>query len=477
MMSDGGKSRRDFLKSVGLGAVALGASGAGQRVAAQGGQRTPGGAQVGQPNILIFVADDLGWADVGYHGSQINTPNIDRLLAEGTDLDQHYVCPMCTPTRAALLSGRYPSRFGDRARAPSNERVYPWGTATLASALGSVGYDSGLSGKWHLGSLPEWGPNHFGFNRSYGSLAGGVGCYDHRYKKGPYTYTWHRDDELVDEEGHVTDLIGQEALGWIREKKQPWFYYVPFTAVHIPVEAPQEYIDLYAGQTYYDDPVKDEAFKRYAAYATQMDDWMGKMVEALEATGQRDNTIILFFSDNGAPRSWKPQGLYPGTYPASPVLGSNAPLRGLKGQTYEGGIRTPAFINWRGTLRPGKVTAPLHAIDWMPTLTKLVGYRPDRDLQWDGTDMWPILTGAEEAPAPRTLYWPFVGERWAIRYGDWKLLSRGEDQVPELYNLADDPYEKQDLAAEAPDKVAKLQQRLAEVQELDSAERPADEAG
>ncbi len=472
MMSDAGKSRRDFLRSVGMGAVALGAAGAHERSAARA-EEGPGGGEA-RPNILIFVADDLGWADVGYHDSEIKTPSIDRLVAEGLELDQHYVCPMCTPTRAALLSGRYPSRFGDRARAPSNERVYPWGTVTLASALRALGYETGLSGKWHLGSLPEWGPNHFGFNRSYGSLAGGVGPYDHRYKKGPYTYTWHRDDELLDEEGHVTDLIGKEALGWIEEKRQPWFYYVPFTAVHIPVQAPAEYIDLYAGKTYYEDPVKDEAFKRYAAYATQMDDWIGKMVGALEATGQRDNTIILFFSDNGAPRSWKPQGLYPGEYPASPVLGSNVPLRGLKGQTYEGGIRTPALINWRGTLGPGKVTTPLHAIDWMPALTKLVGYRPEKDLQWDGADIWPILTGADRAPAPRTLYWPFVREQWAVRHGDWKLLSAGENRPAELYNLADDPHEKQDLAAQAPEKVAELERRLAEVRELDSAERPAD---
>lgn len=477
MAMDAGRSRRDFLRSVGMGAVALGASGAGERAGAQGDESVRREANAARPNILIFVADDLGWADVGYHGSEIKTPNIDRLVTDGIDLDQHYVCPMCTPTRAALLSGRYPSRFGDRARAPSNERVYPWGMVTLASALQTLGYDTGLSGKWHLGSLPEWGPNHFGFSRSYGSLAGGVGPYDHRYKQGPYTYTWHRDDELVVEQGHVTDLIGNEALGWIAEKRRPWFYYVPFTAVHIPVQAPQEYIDLYAGKTYYDDPMEDEAFKRYAAYATQMDDWIGKIADALDATGQRDNTIILFFSDNGAPRSWKPQGLYPGTYPASPVLGSNAPLRGLKGQTYEGGIRTPAFINWRGTLPPGKVTAPLHAIDWMPTLTKLVGYRPEKDLQWDGADIWPILTGADEGRAPRTLYWPFVREQWAVRHGAWKLLSAGEDRPAELYNLADDPYEKRELAAEAPDKAAELERRLAEVRERDSGERPPDEVG
>jgi len=251
---------------------------------------------------------------------------------------------------------------------------------------------------------------------------------------------------------------------------------VPFTAVHIPVEAPEEYIGLYAAETFYDDPVKDESLKRYAAYATQMDDWIGKLVQALEETGQRDNTLILFLSDNGAPRSWKPQGLYPGTYPASPVLGSNAPLRGLKGQTYEGGIRTPAFVHWPKELAPGKVTAPLHAIDWMPTLTRLLGYEPERDLQWDGMDIWPLLTREiEEPPAPRTLYWPFVGGKWAIRHGDWKLLSQGEDKAVELFDLAEDPYERRDLAGEKPGKVAELQQLLAEAERLDVTDRPPDE--
>ncbi len=424
-----------------------------------------------RPNILIVVADDLGWGDVGYHGSNIRTPNIDSLVAGGVELDQHYVCPMCTPTRASLMSGRFCSRWGNRALKPSNERVFPFGTETLASALRSTGYDTGISGKWHLGSLPEWGPNHFGFNRSYGSLAGGVGCYDHRYKKGPYTFTWHRNCELIEEDGHASDLIGAEAVGWIRERREPWFYYVPFTAVHIPVEAPESYIADYAGNTYDDDPEKDEAYKRYAAYATQMDDWIGRMVSALDETDQRQNTLILFLSDNGSARSWRYQGLYPGTYPESPVLGSNLPLRGWKSQTYEGGIRTPAFIHCPSLLSPGKVTAPLHAIDWMPTLCSLAGYEPQRDLAWDGEDVWPLLTG--DSPEPRTLYWPFAGDKWAIRHGDWKLLQMG-DHNPELYNLADDPCEKSDLADQSPDRVAELQDRLAQMRAQDSAERPPD---
>jgi len=462
-------TRRDFLKRGAASAAAL----AGVGRFAQAAQRT----NMTRPNILIILADDLGWADVGYHGSQIRTPHIDRLASEGVELDQHYVCPMCTPTRVCLMTGRYPSRYGRRARAPSNEQVLPFGTQTLASALKSVGYDTGIAGKWHLGSKPEWGPNHFGFTRSYGSLAGGVGPWNHRYKKGKFSRTWHRNGEFVEEEGHVTDLLGREVVKWIRESRGPWLHYVPFTAVHVPVDPPKPWVDQYAGHRFHEDPAKDASCKRYAGYTTQMDHWIGEMVKAIEDTGQRDNTLILFFSDNGAVGSWHPRGLYPGTYPDCPVLGSNLPLRGWKSQTYEGGIRTPAFINWKGRLSPGKLAAPLHTVDWMPTLAKLVGYQPKRDLRWDGADIWPLVTGEAKDPEPRTLYFPFVRGKWAIRHGDYKLLSPGEDKPARLYHLAHDPYEKRNLAKQNPGKVAELLERLARARESDVAQRPPDAPG
>lgn len=465
--------RRDFLRTTAAAATLVcGLSGVGDLAA------TPArkDRSMTQPNLLVFLADDLGWADVGYHGAEIQTPNLDRLCAEGIDLDQHYVCPVCTPTRTSLLTGRYCSRWGDQARTPCNQRVLPFGTETLASVLRSVGYDTGLSGKWHLGSKPEWGPNRFGFNRSYGSLAGGVGPYDHRYKQGPFTYTWHRDDELIDEPGHVTDLIGREVVGWIRQKRNPWFYYVPFTAVHIPVQAPPDYLDLYAGKRFYEDPLKDEAFKRYAAYATQMDDWVGRIVAVLEETGQRDQTLVLFMSDNGAPtHGWvAANDKYPGVYPDSPVLGSNGPLRAGKATVYEGGIRTPAWVNWPARLSPGKRTAPIHIVDWMPTLARLAGYRPPREPNWDGEDVWSVLTGEKPSPSPRRLYFPFVREQWAVRQGDWKLLSPGRGKPPQLYDLAVDPCETRDHAAQAPGKVKQLTDLLTDFQAADVHERPPD---
>ena len=309
-----------------------------------------------KPNILFILADDLGWNDVSYHGSVIRTPNIDRLLDSSIELDQHYVCPMCTPTRVSLLTGRHPGRFGRHATVPSNAPVLPDGYETLATSLRNCGYDTGLFGKWHLGSSPEYGPNHYGFNTAYGSLAGGVDPYNHRYKKGEFSVTWHRNCELVEERGHVTDLIVREAVDWIETRKEPWLCYVPFTAVHIPVKVPQQWLDKYEFETYDDDPLKDRSFKKYAAYASHMDYAVGQLIEALECTGQYENTIVVFSSDNGAPTACSIQEMnrYPGWQEETPRLGSNLPLRGQKAQMYEGGIRTPTLISWPGVLQPGK---------------------------------------------------------------------------------------------------------------------------
>jgi len=460
--------RRDFLVTCGATVASAGWLGGGE---AQG--RPKPAAAEGRPNILFLLADDLGWADVGFHGSPIQTPHIDRLCREGVEMDQHYVQPMCTPTRAALLTGRYPSRFGDAAVTPCNERVLPWGTKTLASILGESGYDTGLAGKWHLGSKPEWGPSHFGFKHSYGSLAGGCGQYNHLYKKGPYSRTWHRNERLIGEDGHSTDLIAREVIGWIEQQKTPWFYYVPFTAVHVPVEVPEKFVEMYRGRTYDKDPGKDESFKRYAAYVTHMDDAIGRILNAVERTGQRENTLVIFTSDNGSFPSWRPSGKYPGRYPASPRLGSNRPLRGRKAQLYEGGIRVPTCVHWPGHLEPGKTPAVTHVVDWMPTLTRLCRCRPETDLRWDGQDIWPVITRQVTDPAPRTLYWKFHRGNRAVRHGGWKLILHGGKRV-ELFNLAKDPCEKRNLADRYPEKVKRLRESMNLAARADSRERPPD---
>ncbi len=446
-------SRREFLKDIAI-AGSLAAMPKGLSAAVQSMHR--------KPHIVFIIADDLGWADVSYHFSEISTPSIDWIAENGVRLEQHYVQPMCTPTRASLLTGRYPSRFGDHAIAPCNEQVLPFGTVTLASALRSVGYETAISGKWHLGSRPEWGPLKFGFNHSYGSLAGGVGPYDHRYKKGPYSNTWHRDDRLIEAQGHATDLIVREAVRNIHQAgNNRLFLYVPFTAVHIPVDVPQKWLNFYDGK------IEDESYKYFAAYATHMDNGIGRIIDALRRTQRLDNTLIVFTSDNGSFPQWSPSGRYAGRYRQMERLGSNLPYRGYKAQLYEGAIRTPTTVYWPGVIEGGRrIDAPMHIVDWMPTLCSIAGYKPEKDLKWDGRNILPLLTGKETARDSRTFYWKFKTGR-ALRDGDWKLIVR-PDKPDELYNIADDPYEKRNVARKKPDIVDRLKTILSEQSTLDN---------
>ena len=431
--------------------------------------------QAAKPNILLIVADDLGWSDVGWHGGFSKTPHLDRLVREGVELDQHSVQPVCTPTRTALMSGRYPGRFGPHALAPSNLRAMPPGTVTLASALKSLGYHTYQTGKWHLGSRSEWGPNMFGFDHGYGTLTGAADPWTHKYRQGsPYEDTWHRDGRLFHEEGNATELVAAEALRRIDEKQAPWFVYVPFHAVHTPVDAPEEYKRLYDGVKFHDDPEKQDSRLRMAAMISQLDAKVGRFVAALKRTGQRDNTLIIFTSDNGGIESLK--NAYVGNVGHSPLNSENDPLRGQKNTLYEGGIRVCAFANWPGKLAPRKLTTPMHAVDWFPTIAGLVGYKPEGDLKWDGIDQWPALSGASQPGDERTIYIAMRNGGRALRHGDWKLIAPAKGK-PQLYNLAADPYEKSDLAAMEAAKVAELQKRLAEQQALDDPKLPADLVG
>lgn len=402
-----------------------------------------------KPNIVLIVADDMGWADVGYHGAPFPTPNVDTLCKTGVELDQFYVNPTCTPTRAALLTGRYASRFGNYA--PSNDRVLPWDTVTLATALGERGYDTMISGKWHLGSEPRFGPRKFGFDRSYGSLAGGVGPYDHLYKGGKKV--WHRNDEIIDEQGHATDLIADEAIGFMSEKRdKPFFLYLPFTAVHDPFDEPAKYLDQVEHI--------DKGRQQYAASAVHMDEAIGRLVDAMKKQGVYDNTLLIFMSDNGGTRGENGSN-YPGTYPFNNEQGSNRPLRGWKRDVYEGGVRVPAFAVWPGKIKPGAtISHPLHAVDWMPTLSAIAGYQASTDLKWDGRDIGPLLTGRQTDAEPRTLYCVAHTRAAYLRHGNWKLIVNKNRENKELYNLSDDPHEKKNLAPDRPEIVERLLGRL-----------------
>jgi arylsulfatase A-like enzyme len=406
---------------------------------------------------------------VSFHHGNTPTPNIDKLATQSVEITQHYVYPVCSPTRCAFLSGRYASRFG--VTNPQNERAYRWDTVTLARALKSVGYDTALTGKWHLGSSPDWGPQKFGFDHSYGSLAGGVGPWDHRYKNGEFSRTWHRDGTLIDEQGHVTDLIAHEAIEWLSSRQdRPFFLYVPFTTVHIPIREPDEYVRNVPAA------ITEPSRREYAADVMHLDAMVGRLLEALKKSGKADNTIVVFTSDNGAyPNARNDDPLYPAdNYTPGPAGGSNEPLRGMKGEVYEGGIRVPALVYWPARLKPGKFTTPVHITDWMPTFCALAGYKPEKDLHWDGRNIWPFLSGTEP-PKPRSIYVAGTGFRsQALREGDWKLVvqhgakkaGKATDKF-ELFDLGKDPNEMEDLSSVMPEKVAAMQVRLEEVSQAD----------
>lgn len=432
-------------------------------------------ARTDKPNILYILADDMGWGDVSYHGADIRTPAIDRLVTTGVELDHHYVCPVCTPTRTSLLTGRNPGRFGRHATVPTIQPVLPDGYETLASYLRNAGYDTGLFGKWHLGSSLKYVANNWGFNISYGCQAGCMDPYTHRYHLKGYEHTWHRDGTPIDEPGHATDLILRGARSWIESRDEPWFCYVPFTAVHEPVKAPQSWLDQYAFETFDEDPLRDRSFKKYAAYASHMDYAVGQLLEVLEERDLTRDTLVVFASDNGAIEGCDSAEKWPGWYEETPRLGSNLPLRGYKGQLYEGGMRTPAVVSWPGTLAPRKVEDPMHMVDWMPTLTRLAGCDQD-DPRWDGVDIWHLLTGDGGAEGRRCIYWNLQHQRFAVVHENWKLIldQRGEEPVAELFDILADPYEKTDLTKEKPEVVETLTGMIANERERDNTSKRAD---
>ncbi len=408
-----------------------------------------------KPNIVFILADDLGWADAGYHGSAIRTPHIDRLAAEGARFHRHYVMPTCTPTRVGLLSGRYPSRFG--VTSPAYGKIFDDDTVTLPRALRECGYATSISGKWHMGSPPEYTPLKYGFDTSYGYFHGQIDPYTHHYKTG--VPSWHRNDEYLDEKGHATDLITDEAVRIVESKHdKPFFLYVTYSVPHFPLDEPKEWTSMYA------DAIPERSRRLYAASVTHMDHGIGRIVEALDRTGLRDNTLIVFVSDNGGQKSWHSETEYKGRYADQPhtVLGDNRPLRGWKGQVYEGGIRVPALANWPGVLEPGRSETLIHIVDWMPTLCSLGGYTPSRNLRWDGKNVWPAIVGKGKPDEKRLLYWKTPNTS-AVRSGDWKLVLNNDGSGAELYDLASDPYEKNDLASEHPERVAELKRAWREL--------------
>lgn len=421
------------------------------RVAGSGPETAP------RPNIVYILADDLGWKDVGFHGSDIKTPNIDGLAAQGTRLEQFYAQPMCTPTRAALMTGRYPLRYGLQTAVIPDAGMY--GLATdewlLPQALHEAGYETAIVGKWHLGHAKrEYWPRQRGFDYQYGPLLGEI---DYFTQAAHGRRDWFRDNKPVVEKGYVTTLLGADAVKLIErhDPRKPLFLYLAFTAPHAPYQAPQEYLDKYRD-------IGDPARRAYAAMITAMDDQIGQVMEALEKRHMRENTLVVFHSDNGGPRSAGATGVADTSKLKIPC--DNGPYRDGKTTVYEGGTRVVTLANWPGRIKPGGVVdQPIHVVDMYPTLAGLAGASLAKTKPLDGIDVWPVISQGKPSPRKEVVYnvEPFVA---GIREGDWKLVWRPAlpSQV-ELFNVAVDPSEKTNVADQNAAKVTELEKRANEL--------------
>lgn len=406
------------------------------------------------PNIVVIVADDMGYADLGVQGSKdIPTPNIDALAGGGIRFTDAYVTgPYCSPTRAGLLTGRYPQRFGHEFNlggpAVYGEMGLPLTETTLADRLRAAGYRTALFGKWHLGTAPRFHPQSRGFDEFFGFLLG-AHTYLDPTAGGPNPVMEGRTP--VTEMPYLTDALADHAVDFIhRQRSQPFFLYLAFNAVHVPLQATDRYLARFT-------QIADQQRRTYAAMLSAMDDAVGRTIAALRADQLEENTLIFFFSDNGGP-----------TIVGGINGSSNAPLRGSKRQTYEGGIRVPFIIRWKGHLPEGRTDArPIIQLDVMPTALAAAGIAVQSEWKLDGVNLLPFLTGQASGSPHDALYWR-LGAIMAIRQGDWKLVKMDEGPLvgdvtrlndlsgAELYNLRQDIGETRDQAAAHADKVREL---------------------
>lgn len=394
-------------------------------------------ATIRRPNIVVIVADDMGYAEFGLQGNkEVPTPNIDSIGKSGVRFTNGYVsCPVCSPTRAGLMTGRYQERFGHELNpGPTGNANGEFGLSlsekTLASALKEQGYATGIFGKWHLGAGEKFHPMSRGFDEFFG-FYGGAHPYM-TYESGTRAIMRGRSPE-TGPEVYTTTAFGREAVSFVeRHQKEPFFLYLPFNAVHSPLQAPQEYIDRFQSIT-------EQKRRTFDAMLAAMDDEIGKVLKKIRDAGLEENTLIFFFSDNGGP--------------TLSTTSNNYPLRGYKGQVFEGGFRVPFEVQWKGHIPGGQVyDKPVISLDVFPTAVAAAGGQPASNL--DGVNLLPYLEGKASGTPHEQLFWRF-GVQWATRKGDWKLLSMGKGE-PQLYNLAQDIGEKTDLATSEPQKVAEL---------------------
>jgi len=416
-------NRRDFLRS----AAAAALTGA------------PLPAAPRRPNVVIIVADDLGYADLGVQGAaDIATPHTDSIARNGVRFTNGYVsCPVCSPTRAGLMTGRYQQRFGHEfnpgpaAQAAANFGL-PLTETTFAERMKKLGYATGMSGKWHLGYRSEYHPQKRGFDEYFGFLGG---AHSYLNARADAANPIARGFEPVDEKEYLTDALAREAVAFIaRHRGQPFFLYLAFNAVHTPMEAPPKYLDRWKS-------IADPRRRTLAAMLSAMDDGVGAVLAKLRETGLEDNTLIVFVSDNGGPT------------PAN--ASRNDPLRGFKGQVLEGGIRVPFLMQWKGRVPAGTVYhQPVIALDILPTAVAAAGGSIPPDARLDGVNLLPFITGKASGAPHERLHWRF-GEQYALRAGGWKLTGLGA-APPQLYHLDQDIGEAKDLAAAEPARLKEL---------------------
>ncbi len=408
-------------------------------------------AQSGRPNIVVIVADDLGYADIGPYGStDIPTPNLDKFARDGIRFTDAYVSgPYCSPTRAGLLTGKYPQRFGHeynilpRSVADAHSEVgLPLTESTIADRLKAAGYSTAVFGKWHLGTAPRFHPMSRGFEEFFGFTDGA-----HSYMSPKITdrNPLYEGRKPVAEPAYLTDVLADRAVEYVKRKRtQPFFLYLAFNAVHTPLEATDKYLKRFAH-------IRDETRRTYAAMLSAMDDGIGRTLDALD-----DNTIVFFFSDNGGP-----------TFAGGTNGSNNAPLRGSKRTSWEGGVRVPFIVKWKGRLRPATTyTHPVIQLDVLPTALAAAGIKFNAKT-FDGVDLLPFLNRKRSGRPHDSLYWR-TGGIMGIRNGDWKLLRMSDEAFREppfvitdhtqleLYNLKDDISETKNLASTNPKKLKEL---------------------
>lgn len=389
-----------------------------------------------KPNILILYADDLGWGELGCQGSKdIPTPHIDSIAKNGLRFTQGYVAATyCSPSRAGLMTGRYPTRFGHEFNSTHNATGLSAKETTIADRLKAKGYATAAVGKWHLGHQPSNLPTKRGFDEFFGTLANTPFFQPTNFVD---TRVSNEVQKVADDKFYTTDAYAERAVDWLEKNKtKPWFLYLPFNAQHAPLQAPQKYLDRFPN-------IADEKRKLFAAMMAAMDDAVGRVLEKVRELKQEENTLVFFIADNGGP--------------TASTTSNNGPLRGFKSTTFEGGTRVPFLAQWKGKLPAGKTyDLPVLNLDVLPTALAAGGTPIDAAAKLDGVNLLPYLTGENKGRPHETLFWRF-GPQWAVRHGDFKLVvARGGSGQPELYDLATDIGEANDLAKEQPEKVKEL---------------------